>query len=545
MKIHWVDSLVILLYFIGIISLGLWISRRQASGGREFFLANNAMKWPFIGASLFATNISSQQFVGQAGLAFSIGIIAGGFQLVGALCFIILSAIFIRTYLALRLATSPEFFEKRFSGRCRMIVSFLNLMMIILANLAAALYAGALVLSHLLGWDSSENAELLYWLAIFLIGIAAGTYTLAGGLRAVIYCDFVQMTVLILGGLLLLVFGIRSLGGLDVLLSAKDAAGQTMWSLYRPWNHEFGWLPMLTGGLILGIHGHCTDHDYIQRALSAGSLYHAKMGAIFAGILKITALFAIAAPGVVAAKYFEGQTTAVMDNAYVSLLTEVMPVGFMGLCLAGLLAAILSSVDSGLCACGSLITYDFFAKIKKSATDKDLLKDGRIIMVILLVTCMVIAPFIRNFKGLFNYLLAIWAFLAPGVFITVLFGLFYKKSTEKAAFTTLIVGFILGGGAFCLLNLPVFSELKNRLPLFYQNKLNLSPVITVICALTMYSISRYGKRTEQDYANTLAMEQAAGVAPMTNGEQATYRKALVALVVVVLTVVTLFSPLVF
>ncbi|MCB1123716.1 MAG: hypothetical protein KJT03_19335, partial [Verrucomicrobiae bacterium] len=370
-------------------------------------------------------------------------------------------------------------------------------------------------------------------------------YTLAGGLRAVIYCDFVQMSVLILGGLLLLVFGIRSLGGLDVLLSAKDAAGQTMWSLYRPWNHEFGWLPMLTGGLILGIHGHCTDHDYIQRALSAGSLYHAKMGAIFAGILKITALFAIAAPGVVAAKYFEGQTTAVMDNAYVSLLTEVMPVGFMGLCLAGLLAAILSSVDSGLCACGSLITYDFFAKIKKSATDKDLLKDGRIIMVILLVTCMVIAPFIRNFKGLFNYLLAIWAFLAPGVFITVLFGLFYKKSTEKAAFTTLIVGFILGGGAFCLLNLPVFSELKNRLPLFYQNKLNLSPVITVICALTMYSISRYGKRTEQDYANTLAMEQAAGVAPMTNGEQATYRKALVALVVVVLTVVTLFSPLVF
>ncbi|MGY8695907.1 MAG: sodium:solute symporter family transporter, partial [Verrucomicrobiia bacterium] len=174
MKISILDSLIILIYFIAIIGLGLWISRRQAKGGREFFLAGGTMKWPFIGASLFATNISSQQFVGQAGLAFSVGIIAGGFQLVGALCFILLAAFFIKTYMGLRLATSPEFFEKRYSGRCRTIVSFINLMMIILGNIAAALYAGALVLTHLLGWDQLENAELLYWVSIFLIGIAAG-----------------------------------------------------------------------------------------------------------------------------------------------------------------------------------------------------------------------------------------------------------------------------------------------------------------------------------------------------------------------------------
>ena len=127
MKINALDSSIILVYFIAIIGLGLFISRRQAKGGREFFLAGNAMRWPFIGASLFATNISSQQFVGQAGLAFAVGIIAGGFQIIGAVCFIFLAAFFIRLYMGLKLATSPEFFEKRYSGRCRTIVSFLSL----------------------------------------------------------------------------------------------------------------------------------------------------------------------------------------------------------------------------------------------------------------------------------------------------------------------------------------------------------------------------------------------------------------------------------
>ncbi|QXD25362.1 sodium/solute symporter [Opitutia bacterium ISCC 51] len=545
MKIHIIDFLIILLYFIGIISLGLWISRRQAKGGREFFLANNSMKWPFIGASLFATNISSQQFVGQAGLAFSVGIIAGGFQIVGATCFIFLSVFFIRTYMGLRLSTSPEFFEKRYSGRCRTIVSFMNLMMIILGNIAAALYAGALVLTNLLGWDTGEHAEKLYWLSIFLIGIAAGTYTLMGGLKAVIYCDFVQTAVLVSGGAFLLIFGINAIGGWDTLVAAIDGDGRPMWSLYRPWDHDFGWLPMLTGGLILGVHGHCTDHDYIQRALSAGSLYHAKMGALFAGILKTLALFVIAAPGVVAAQYFQGQNTGVIDNAYVSLLTSVMPIGFLGLCLAGLLAAIMSSVDSGLCACGSLLAYDFFAKIKKNATEQELLKKGRIIMIVLLIACMFIAPYIRNFKGLFNYLLAVWAFLAPGVFVTVLFGLFYKKSTEKAAFYTLVLGCVLGFAAFCVLSLPGLEGVKNSLPAFYQNKLNLSPVITALCALTMYLVSNYGGRTEQDYTNLLQVKNLSEDLTMSDEETKKYRRFMVVLIGFLLVVIACFSPLFF
>ena len=419
-------------------------------------------------------------------------------------------------------------------------------MMIILANIAAALYAGALVLTHLLGWDEMQNAELLYWCAIFLIGIAAGTYTLLGGLKAVIYCDFVQMIVLMLGGTLLLYFGIGEVGGIKaVFANSFDGIGQPMWSLYRPWDHPYGWLPMLTGGLVLGIHGHCTDHDYIQRALSAGSLYHAKMGALFAGLLKTLALFFIAAPGVIAAQLFLGQELIARDNAYVSLLTEVMPIGLLGLCLAGLLAAIMSRVDSGLCACGSLLTYDFFAKFKKGATEKDLLKEGRLIMVFLLVACMLIAPFIRNFKGLFDYLLAVWAFLSPGVFVTVMYGLFYKKSTERAAFWTLVIGVVLGFFSFCLLSLPLLSGLKEHLPYLLQNKLNLSPWVTIVCAANMYLMSNYGHRTEKDVVNAETVAIDSTSLTMNPDESRKYTLFLIGLSCFILVVVAFFSPLVF
>ena len=543
LKVSYIDVVVIGLYFIGIVCMGLWISRRQAKGSREFFLAGQQMKWPFIGASLFATNISSQQFVGQAGLAFTVGIVAGGFQMIGAMCFIFLAVFFIRTYMGLKLTTSPQFFEERFSPGCRTIISFVNLMMIILGNLTAALYAGAIVLTHLLGWDVGPHKNILFWTTVVLMGVAAGSYTLLGGLKAVIYCDFVQMCVLVIGGALALVFGIVKAGGLGAVLAFSNTNSGSMWSVVHPWYHEFGWLPMLTGTFILGVHGHCTDQDYIQRALSAKNLYHAKMGAIFGGFLKMVALFVIAAPGVVAAKLFTELPEG--DSAYAALLADVMPVGLRGICLAGLLAAILSSVDSGLCACGSLITYDFFAKFRRNLTEKSMLKSGRIIMAVLIISCMLIAPCIRYFEGLFHYLLYIWALLAPPVFVCVIFGLYYKRANAKAAFTTLIVGCVLGFIAFAVLKFPVLAEFKNSLPIYLQNKLNIGFVITIICTAVMLLVSHFSEHTELDKQKADYTEKAKtrGILPMTTGQQRTYRIALGALLLLVITVLIIFSPL--
>jgi solute:Na+ symporter, SSS family len=545
MKVALLDISIIGIYFLGIICLGLWISRRQAKGSREFFLAGNSMKWPFIGASLFATNISSQQFVGQAGLAFSVGIIAGGFQMIGAMCFMFLAAFFLRTYMGLKLTTSPEFFEHRYSPGCRAIVSFINLMMVMLANLCAALYAGATVLTHLLGWDVGPHANTLFWTAVILIGLAAGAYTLLGGLKAVIYCDFVQMIVLVLGGALLLIFGIHQAGGLADVLAFRDATGHSMWSLARPWHHEFGWLPMLTGTVVLGVHGHCTDQDYVQRALAAGNLYHARMGAIFGGFLKVLALFVIAAPGVVAAQLVSQGTLSVQegDSAYVALLTGVMPTGLLGVCLAGLLAAIMSSVDSGLCACSSLLTYDFYAKIRKTADDKALLRDGRIIMVVLLLSCILIAPSIRHFEGLFNYLLYVWALLAPPVFVCVLFGLFYPRAHARAAFVTLVVGCVLGLIAFAVLKFPQLAAFRQSLPIYLQNKLNLGFINTILCTLVMLAVSHLSVGTDDDRMKANTIRQSGAVMSMPKQETVRYRIFSLGLLGVLVFVLVYFSPL--
>jgi SSS family solute:Na+ symporter len=545
MKVQLLDLMVLLIYFAAIILIGVVISRRQAKGGREFFLAGGKMKWPFIGASLFAANISSQQFVGQAGLAFTVGIIAGGFQLIGAFCFMLLAVIFLRTYMGLKLTTAPEFFERRYDVRCRTIVSFINVMMVMLGNLTAAMYAGATVLSHLFGWDQSIHANGLFWLAVLVIGGTAGLYTLIGGLKAIMFCDFLQMMILMLGGALLLGFGISKVGSLSEVLAFTQEGTGSMWSLQRPWYHDLGWLPMLTGTFILGVHGHCTDQDYVQRTLSAGRLYHAKMGALFGGYLKILALFVIAAPGVVCAQLvMQGRIELITaDSAYVALLSSVMPVGLMGLCLAGLVAAILSSVEAGLCACGSLLTYDFFSKIKKETDDHKQLKEGRVIMFVLLLLCMVMAPLIRHFEGLFHYLLYVWALLAPPVFVTVLFGLFDKRANAGSAFATLVTGCVFGLIAFVVLKLPFAKPVLESLPVYLQNKLNVGFVITLILAIEMFVLNRIFKPTVEDKQKVEMVRKAKeDVEPMTHGEAMKYRLFLAGLILFLLGVTVFFSP---
>ncbi len=203
--------------------------------------------------------------MGQAGLAYSIGLAAGAFQLVGALCFVLLATFFVDVYLGLRLRTAPEFFERRYSPGVRMLVAGINIVMILAANLTTALYAGATVLTDLLGWGGGPQ----FYLAVALLALAAGTYTVFGGLRAVLWTDLLQSSLLILGGAITFGVTLAAAGGWAAALPVYDGAGRSLWSVVQPWDHAFGWLPLLTGAFILGVHSHCTDHDYVQRALAA------------------------------------------------------------------------------------------------------------------------------------------------------------------------------------------------------------------------------------------------------------------------------------
>ncbi|MEO6246157.1 MAG: hypothetical protein ABIQ12_12055, partial [Opitutaceae bacterium] len=234
------DVVIVAGYFLLTIGLGLWFGRKKIKDAEALFLADREATWPLIGASMFSANISSQQFVGQAGLAYTIGLAAGAFQMVGALCFALLAVFFVDVYLSLKLRTSPEFFERRYSPGARMFVSGINIVMILAANIATALYAGATVLTDLLGWSSAVQFNF----AVAVIAVAAGAYTILGGLRSVLWTDLLQASVRVLGGAVTFFLALSAAGCWAAVLPTRNAAGGSLWSVVQPWNHAYGWLPM-------------------------------------------------------------------------------------------------------------------------------------------------------------------------------------------------------------------------------------------------------------------------------------------------------------
>jgi SSS family solute:Na+ symporter len=291
---------------------------------------------------------------------------------------------------------------------------------------------------------------------------------------------------------------------------------------------------MITGGLVLGVYGHCTDHDYVQRALAARSVFHSKMGALFAAFLKVLALFIIAAPGVIAAKLLPG--LAHPDQAYARLVSSYVPPGLAGLVLAGLLAAILGTVAAGLSASSSMVSYDFVLRFAPKLSEQTRVRMGRGVMIGVLVLCTVLAPGIKQFKGVFGYLVQLWSLLAPPVFVCVVAGIFTRRATARGAAATLTTGAVLGAITFWALGRP---EIVAQLPRYLRSALNCGFVITLICATVMalFSIGGGVRPGAEDYAR-----EKRSAAPMTAGERRTYRLTLAALMVVWLTVVVTFSP---
>jgi len=532
LRISAVDVGIIAGYFLLTVACGIWFGRKKIKNAEALFLADREATWPLVGASMFSANISSQQFVGQAGLAYTIGLAAGAFQLVGALCFALLAVFFVDVYLALKLRTAPEFFERRFSPGARLFVSAINIVMILAASIATALYAGATVLTGLLGWEAAWQFNV----AIAAIALAAGAYTVFGGLRSVLWTDLLQATLLVAGGAVTFAVSLAAAGGWSAVLPTYDAAGRSLWSVVQPWDHAFGWLPLVTGALILGVHSHCTDHDYVQRALAARSVFHSKMGALFGAFLKVLALFLVAAPGVLAAKLLPG--LAHPDQAYARLVTAYVPAGLTGLVLAGLLAAILGTVAAGLSASSSMLSYDFIARAAPGLSDRARVRLGRGLMAGILALCAVVAPGIREFKGVFAYLVQLWSLLAPPVFVCVVAGLFTRRASARGATATLVTGTALGAVAFLAL---ADAEIAAQLPRYLRSPLNCGFAITVICALAM-ALGSAGRGAETAPREGVWRGTETGKPTMTAGERRIFRGVLAALVAVWLGVVATFSP---
>lgn len=434
-----IDIAIIIGYFVLVLGIGFWIARRTKTG-EDLFLGGRSFGWGLIGLSLFASNISSSTIIGLSGAAYTTGIVNSVYEWMSGIPLIIAALIFVPLYLRSRITTIPEYLERRFDRRSQLFFSGVSIFTTILIETAGALYAGALVLQAFF-------PELKMGQTTLVLALIAGTYTASGGLKAVVYTDAIQAVILIVGcGIMTyILFEKLDFDWAKVVASAPDGH----FSVVRPADDEtLPWTGLLMGVPFLGFWYWSTNQYIVQRVLGAKDIRHARWGTILAGFLKIIPLFIMVIPGAMALVLYPGLENG--DAVFPHLVTTVLPVGLVGLVLAGLISAILSSVDSALNSSSTLVVVDFIKPNRPSLTSEDIAKYGRITTVVLMVIAALWAPFIQDFSGLWDYLQSMFAIFVPPIVVLFLVGVFYKRGNGHGAFWALVGGTALGVLFFAL-----------------------------------------------------------------------------------------------
>jgi len=457
-----IDLGIIVGYFVLVLTIGFWIARKTETG-EELFLGGRSFGWGLIGLSLFASNISSTTLIGLSGAAYTTGIVNSVYEWMSGIPLIIAAMIFIPLYLKSRITTIPEFLERRFDRRSQLFFSGVSIFATIMIETAGALYAGTLVLQAFF-------PNLVMWQTALGLAVVAALYTASGGLKAVVYTDAIQAVILIVGCSILtyILFDKVDFDWARVVANAPEGH----FSVVRPLDDPgLPWPGLLMGVPFLGFWYWSTNQYIIQRALGARDLQNARWGLILAGFLKIIPLFIMVIPGAIALTLYPDIPNG--DAVFPFLVTNVLPVGLIGLVLAGLISAILSSVDSALNSSSTLVVIDFIKPNKPDLTDRDIAKYGRITTVILMVIAASWAPQIANFQGLWDYLQSMFSIVVPPIAIIFLVGVFYKRGNGHGAFWTLLIGTLAGIIMFVL-------DLYEMWPLHYTMNVGVSLLLSAI-----------------------------------------------------------------
>ena len=428
-----IDLGVIIVYFVIILLIGFWVARKTKSG-EDLFLGGRTLTWGVIGLSLFASNISSTTIIGLTGAAYASGIVQSVYEWISGIPLIIAAFIFVPLYLNSRITTIPEFLAKRFDRRSQVFFSVVTIFTTIMVETAGGLYAGAIVLKTFF-------PNLVIWQTCIVLALVAGLYTALGGLKAVVYTDTIQAVVLIVGCSILTYILFDKIDfSLDTMLaSAPDGH----FSIIRPLNDDtLPWPGLFLGVPLLGFWYWSTNQYIVQRVLGAKNVKHARWGVMLGGFLKLIPLFIMVIPGAMAISIFAGIDNP--DMVYPTIVLEALPVGLVGLVLAGLISAIMSSVDSTLNSSSTLIVIDFIKPRKPDITPKQVAKYGRIATLILMVIAALWAPMIENFGGIWVYLQQMYTIFVPPIVVLFLVGAFYKRGNGHGAYWTLVLGTGLG-----------------------------------------------------------------------------------------------------
>ncbi|MBN1408341.1 MAG: sodium:solute symporter [Calditrichaceae bacterium] len=475
--LHPVDWIIIAGYFLVILGLAWWVIKKRQDTSTDYFLAGRHLGWFIVGASIFASNIGSEHLVGLAGSGTTDGVAMAHYEL-HAWCLLVLGWIMAPFYMRSKVFTMPEFLERRFSPAARTVLSGISLIAYVLTKIAVGIFAGGIVFSVLLP-DISFMGMDSFWVGSILVIILTGLYTILGGLRAVAYTEAMQTIILILGSILVTIFGLKALGGWGEL---RAIAGSEMFNLWKPlvpagiestwapikevgkmawyFNDNYPWLGMLFCAPIIGLWYWTTDQYIVQRMLGAPNETEARRGSIFAAFLKLLPVLIFIIPGMIAfalassgklpalqAELYGGGTEIITENAqkaFPLLVAYVLPIGIRGLVVAGLLAALMSSLAGVFNASSTLFTMDFYSRLRPKASQHQLVWIGRVATGIMVLIGLLWIPVIQGGRGLYDYLQGVQAYLAPPIFVVFFLGVFNKRLNAKGCLSALIVGFAMG-----------------------------------------------------------------------------------------------------
>jgi solute:Na+ symporter, SSS family len=431
MVLQAIDWLAIGAYVLVIASAGLLLSRKPRSS-EDYFLAGRSLRWPFIGASLFAANISAEHFVGLAGSGYSGGMAVGGYEWSAVFCLVPLITLFLPFYIKNRIFTVPEFLEQRYGAGIRLFFSGFMVILSVLTKISISLWASSLVFSSLLGWNP--------YAVIWGVGLGTALYTMKGGLRIVVYTDALQTAVLLTAAVVLTVVGLRHVGGWSGL---HERLAPGMFSMVRPaTDPDYPWTGMFFAVFLAGSFYWSMDQVLVQRAFAARDLDEGRKGAILCGFLKLTTPFLLVLPGLIAKAMFPSLPRP--DQAYGALLLHVMPAGLLGLTISGIGAALMGHVSATYNSISTLVTRDFYLRWRPGASQAEQIRVGRWAVLTVFVLGSAWAPMIGRFGNLFTYLQTIQVYLMlpfAGIFFA---GVLWKRTTTQG-----VVACLATAGVVC------------------------------------------------------------------------------------------------
>jgi SSS family solute:Na+ symporter len=458
------DWLVVAVYGVLLLIVGISTSRRHARA-EDYFLASRASRWPLIGMSLLASNISSTALIGLAGAAYATGISVYDYEWSAAVILVIFCLFLLPFVLRSRVYTMPEFLERRYDVRARIYLALLTLFLNVLLDSAGSLYSGSLVCQLLL-----PGVPLLA-IAATLAG-AAGIYTIFGGLRAVIYTETLQALVLIGGATAIAAEALHRAGGWHRVMTQVDPA---LLSLIRPiGDPAVPWPGLMFGIPVLGFYYWCTNQFIVQRVLSAHDIENGRRGVLLAGLLKLPVLFLMVLPGTCAIVLFPHLSRP--DVVYPTLIFSLLPVGLMGLVVASFVAATMASVASTLNSASTLLTMDIVRRYLPGLSDARVVRIGKFSTAAFLVLAVLWSSQVARFGSLWQYLQAVLAYAVPPIVALFGVGLFWRGANARGATVMLAIGTACGFGIF--LSNVVFGY--TRMHFLYVAPLLLGIDVTVL-----------------------------------------------------------------